>query len=136
MMDPEFKDREQDINEIMEKIVSVSLDTPISDDGVDAVSTLMDVLGSDKNQEDVNERRELEEIITKILDDLPERERKVLIMFFGLQNSREYTLDEIGKELKLTRERVRQIKNKILRQLLRSKNFKHALLDFKDIEFD
>jgi RNA polymerase primary sigma factor len=51
-------------------------------------------------------------------------------MYYGINYSREFTLDEIGKELKLTRERVRQIKNKSLRKLLRSKDSKEKLFPF------
>ncbi|MGL1902318.1 MAG: RNA polymerase sigma factor RpoD/SigA [Fibrobacterales bacterium] len=130
----EFAGREKEIAEVMEKIIEVSLDTPISDGDVDSVSTLLDVLGDDPKQEDKNEKRELKDVISEILYELPEREGKVLKMFFGLENSREYTLDEIGKEMKLTRERVRQIKNKTLRKLLKSKDYKDILGDFKDLE--
>ncbi len=135
MSEAEFVGREKEIAEVMEKIIEVSLDTPISDGGdVDSISTLLDVLGDSPKQEDKNEKRELRDVITEILYDLPERESKVLKMFFGLENSREYTLDEIGKEMKLTRERVRQIKNKTLRKLLKSKDYKDILGDFKDLE--
>lgn len=130
---PEFRDCEKDIVEVMEKIVEVSMDAPIGDDGgssLDSVSTLMDVLGEDGSQEKDNEKQELRNTIDTILSNLPEREEKILRMFYGLNYSKEYTLDEIGKELKLTRERVRQIKNKTLRKLLKSKENKEKLHDF------
>jgi len=130
---PEFRDYEKDIVEVMEKIVEVSMDAPIGDDGgssLDSVSTLMDVLGEDGSQEKDNEKQELRNTIDTILSNLPEREEKILRMFYGLNYSKEYTLDEIGKELKLTRERVRQIKNKTLRKLLKSKENKEKLHDF------
>ena len=131
----EFKGCEKEIAEVMEKIIEVSLDAPIGEDsgsGIDSVSTLMDVLGTEGVQEEQNEKKELSRIIDQILHDMPEREEKVLRMFYGLNYSREFTLDEIGKELKLTRERVRQIKNKSLRKLLKSKEYKDKLHDFME----
>lgn len=128
----EFRGQERDIVEVMEKIVEVSMDAPIGDDGggMDSISTLMDVLGEDGNQEKDNECKELKMTITDILHELPEREEKIIRMFYGLDYTKEYTLDEIGKELKLTRERVRQIKNKTLRKLYKSKENKEKLIDF------
>jgi RNA polymerase primary sigma factor len=129
---PEFADYEQEIAEIMEKIADVSLNAPLGSDGDtrDAVTTLMDVLGNDGNQEPDNEKAELSRVIDSVLGQMSEREEKVLRMYYGINYSREFTLDEIGKELKLTRERVRQIKNKSLRKLLRSKESKDKLLPF------
>lgn len=128
---PEFDGQEKDIAEVMDKIIEVSLDSPISDDsGMDSISTLLDVLGEEGKQEANTEKRELTTIIDDILEEIPPREEKVLRMFYGINYPREYTLDEIGKELKLTRERVRQIKNKTLRKLLKHKEYKDKLVDF------
>ncbi len=128
---PEFAGQEKDIAEVMDKIIEVSLDSPISDDsGMDSISTLLDVLGEEGKQEANTEKRELTTIIDDILEEIPPREEKVLRMFYGINYPREYTLDEIGKELKLTRERVRQIKNKTLRKLLKHKEYKDKLVDF------
>jgi RNA polymerase primary sigma factor len=90
----------------------------------------MDVLGNEGNQEPDNEKAELSRVIDSVLGQMSEREEKVLRMYYGINYSREFTLDEIGKELKLTRERVRQIKNKSLRKLLRSKESKDKLMPF------
>ena len=51
-------------------------------------------------------------------------------MYFGIDHAREFTLDEIGKELNLTRERVRQIKTKSLKKLLRTRTYKDQLAQF------
>jgi RNA polymerase primary sigma factor len=127
----EFQGMEKDISEVMEKIVEVSLNSPIGDDsGADSISTLLDVLGEEGKQEANNEKAELTSIINQILKDIPPREEKVLRMFYGINYPREFTLDEIGRELKLTRERVRQIKNKTLRKLLKHKDYKDKLVDF------
>ncbi len=117
----------------MEKIVDISLDAPIGDDsssGGDSVSTLMDVLGSEGNQEDELEREERRKLIQETLSSLPQREEEILRMFYGLDSIEDTTLKDIGEDLKLSRERVRQIKNKTLRKLQKSKENKEKLADF------
>lgn len=129
---PEFAGSEQDIVEVMEKIVDISLDAPISDDGSsgDSVSSLMDVLGTDGNQEDEMEKNERKALIDEILKSLPRREEEILRMFYGLDTVEDTTLKDIGEDLKLSRERVRQIKNKTLRKLQRNKEKRDRLSDF------
>jgi len=129
---PEFHESEREIAEVMEKIADVSLNAPIGSDsdGRDPVTTLLDVLGNDGGQESDAEKAELCNVLDSVLGQMSEREEKVLRMYYGINYAREFTLDEIGKELKLTRERVRQIKNKSLRKLLRSKESKERLLPF------
>jgi len=129
----EFASCERDIVEVMEKIVDISLDAPIGDDsssGGDSVSTLMDVLGSEGNQEDELEREERRKLIQETLSSLPQREEEILRMFYGLDSIEDATLKDIGEDLKLSRERVRQIKNKTLRKLQKSKENKEKLADF------
>ena len=129
---PEFHDNEREIAEVMEKIADVSLNAPIGgeSDGRDPVTTLLDVLGNEGSQESDAEKAELSGVLDSVLGQMSEREEKVLRMYYGINYAREFTLDEIGKELKLTSERVRQIKNKSLRKLLRSKESKERLLPF------
>lgn len=130
---PEFAPYEHDINEVMERMVEISLDTPIGDGGgIDAVSTLLDVLGNEGEQEQITQKDELQRILNEVLEDIPPREKEVLEMFYGINRSQEYTLDEIGRELKLTRERVRQIKNKTLRKLYKHKEYRDRLNDFME----
>jgi RNA polymerase primary sigma factor len=52
-----------------------------------------------------------------VLDDLAPKERKVLRMRFGLDNVDDHTLEEVGKQLEVTRERVRQIEAKAMNKL-------------------
>ena len=59
----------------------------------------------------------LKEKIQGLLSGLKERERKVLILRFGINDDHPRTLEEVGKELKVTRERIRQIEDKALRKL-------------------
>ena len=129
---PEFADSEQDIVEVMEKIVDISLDAPINDDGAsgDSVSSLMDVLGTEGNQEDEMEKKERKALIEETLKSLPHREEEILRMFYGLDAVEDTTLKDIGEDLKLSRERVRQIKNKTLRKLQKNKEKRERLSDF------
>lgn len=62
-------------------------------------------------------RELLKELVMQVLDTLTERERKVLMLRFGLDDGRSRTLEEVGKEFKVTRERIRQIEAKALRKL-------------------
>ena len=59
----------------------------------------------------------LQDQIAKLLDTLAEREQRVLILRFGLKDGRSRTLEEVGKEFNVTRERIRQIEAKALRKL-------------------
>ena len=70
--------------------------------------------------------------IAELLDDLKEREREVIILRFGLRDGHPRTLEEVGKEFHVTRERIRQIEAKALRKLrnpVRSKKIKDFLND-------
>jgi RNA polymerase primary sigma factor len=129
---PDFETHEKEIAEIMEKIADMSLNAPIGGegDGRDPVTTLLDVLGTEGGQEADAEKAELSRSLDSVLGQMSEREEKVLRMYYGINYAREFTLDEIGRELKLTRERVRQIKNRSLRKLLRSRESKEKLLPF------
>ncbi len=132
----EFAPFEKDIVEVMEKIVDISLDAPIGDDAGssgDSVSTLMDVLGSEGNQDDDMEKEERKKLIQETLASLPRREEEILRMFYGLDTVEDTTLKDIGEDLRLSRERVRQIKNKTLRRLQKSKEHKEKLADFLEL---
>jgi RNA polymerase primary sigma factor len=64
--------------------------------------------------------------VKRALDSLPERERRVIELRYGITNSREHTLDEIGKRLGVTRERARQIEAQAMRRLRSSANRPNA----------
>ena len=59
----------------------------------------------------------LHEQLLEVLDTLTEREQKVLKLRFGLEDGRPRTLEEVGKQFHVTRERIRQIEAKALRKL-------------------
>jgi RNA polymerase primary sigma factor len=72
----------------------------------------------------------LRERIDKALEKLPPREAKILSLRFGLGKDRPYTLEEVGRKFGLTRERIRQLEHKALRQLRQPSNAKY-LREFK-----
>lgn len=94
----------------------ISLDTPI---GEEDDSHLGDFIKDDTimGPEDAASYAVLQDQISKLLDTLTEREQRVLILRFGLKDGRTRTLEEVGKEFNVTRERIRQIEAKALRKL-------------------
>lgn len=102
----------------------VSMDAPIAD-GED--SSMIDFLAGDSSNTDRELAIEsLKAEVSRILKLLTDKEQKVLRAFFGIDGSPEMTLDEIGEKYNLTRERVRQLKEKALRRLRH--NTKNKLL--------
>ncbi len=94
----------------------VSLETPI---GQEESSRLADFV-KDKTSPsppDVFIRSNLKEQIENVLKTIPEREARILKIRFGLGDGNEHTLEEIGDQFKVTRERIRQIEAKALRKL-------------------
>ena len=108
----------------------LSVDAPFS--GNDE-NSLLDVLRDDGSYSEpdsplIEESLKME--VDKVLSSLSEREAEVIKLYFGLVNERSMTLEEIGDRFKLTRERVRQIKEKSIRKLRhtsRSKNLRSYL---------
>ena len=94
----------------------ISLDTPI---GEEDDSHLGDFIRDDSvmGPEDAASYSILKDQITRLLDTLTDREQRVLILRFGLKDGRSRTLEEVGKEFNVTRERIRQIEAKALRKL-------------------
>ena len=93
-----------------------SLDTPFSDEDSNC---LLDVISDTKTDEPDRELEltSLEEEVKASLTSLKEREQEVIKMYFGINREYALTLNEIGEEFGLTRERVRQIKEKAIRRL-------------------
>lgn len=107
----------------------VSLETPI---GEEEDSHLGDFIPDDEVQapSDVATFTLLREQLSAVLHTLTDREQKVLRLRFGLDDGRARTLEEVGKEFEVTRERIRQIEAKALRKLRhpsRSKKLKDYL---------
>jgi RNA polymerase primary sigma factor len=131
MMD-EFREHEQEIVEVMDKLRGVSLDAPIGVDkgDDDNAKTMKDVLGEEPNQNEESERLELAKIIDSVMQNITAREERILRMYYGLNFSRQFTLEEIGNELRLTRERVRLIRDRSLRKLFKNPASRAKLMPF------
>jgi len=129
---PEFKDSEKDIIDIMEKMMEISLDSPANDDpNSESVGTLLDVLeGTSENQDDYVREIELHNMVSAVLTKLPKKESDILRMFYGIDSAEDNTLRDIGEDMRLSREKVRQIKNKALRRMQRNKELHENLKDF------
>jgi len=105
--DPSLKDDVHHLHTI------ISLDVPRTEMGE---ADLHEVLAGD----DENLEKKLEEFREEFLDvisNFPKREKKILCMYYGIRYTRTYNLREIGLELDLTRERIRQIKDQSLNKL-------------------
>ncbi len=92
----------------------VSLESPVGDDSDDGKSTLQDFIPDDKilSPDQESSRRILRDQVNMILNDLSEKERKILEMRHGLMDGITHTLEEVGREFGVTRERIRQIEAK------------------------
>lgn len=108
----------------------VSLETPI---GEEEDSHLGDFIPDDDAPApaDAASHTLLREQLSEVLDTLTPREEKVLRLRFGLEDGRSRTLEEVGKEFNVTRERIRQIEAKALRKLRHPSRSK-KLKDFLD----
>lgn len=81
-------------------------------------NTLLDVLeNKEPNTDAILINESLSEEIKRSLSTLTEREREIIVLFFGLSSNHPLSLEEIGEKFNLTRERVRQIKDKALQRL-------------------
>jgi len=105
------------VREIMKlSQVPISLEMPI---GEEEDSHLGDFIEDRSNlpPADAASRELLKAQLDRVLGELTDRERKVLLLRFGLEDGRSRTLEEVGKEFNVTRERIRQIEAKALRKL-------------------
>ena len=121
---------EEKVQEIMQIAREpASLETPIGEEDDSNLGDFVadaNVLSPEGNVESVM----LREHIDSLLDDLKERERQVIVLRFGLEDGHPRTLEEVGKEFNVTRERIRQIEAKALRKLrnpVRSKRIRDFL---------
>ena len=121
---------EEKVQEIMQIAREpASLETPIGEEDDSNLGDFVadaNVLSPEGNVESVM----LREHIDSLLGDLKERERQVIVLRFGLEDGHPRTLEEVGKEFNVTRERIRQIEAKALRKLrnpVRSKRIRDFL---------
>lgn len=128
------KDKYDDIMFTIENVLSIdSLNRYVGQDMEDGDTELLDFIVDKTNptvEEDVDSKL-LKETINNLLDTLKKREKEVLRMRFGLDGGDGMTLEQIGKEYNITRERIRQIEKKAIKKLRhpsRSKKLKDFIL--------
>ena len=94
----------------------ISMETPVGDDDDSHLGDFIE----DSNMQsplDVATSESLREATREVLESLTPREAKVLRMRFGIEMNTDHTLEEVGKQFDVTRERIRQIEAKALRKL-------------------
>lgn len=103
-----------------------SLDAGVGRDGEDEDSVLGDFVEDEETTSPSDSAAEqlLKEQIQEILSSLSDREQKIIKMRFGLEDGKNHTLEEVGQEFAVTRERIRQIEAKALAKLRKNKDVK------------
>jgi len=103
-----------------------SLDAGVGRDGDDEDSVLRDFIEDEDSAtpEESAASQLLKEQVQAILSTLSDREQKIIKMRFGLENGKSHTLEEVGQEFAVTRERIRQIEAKALAKLRKHKDSK------------
>ena len=94
----------------------VSLDIPTGEDEEDSLQTLLEDFAAPQPQEALV-RRELERILEEMLSALNDRQRQILRLRVGMEDGQCYSLEEIGRMLSLSKERVRQIEKQAMDKL-------------------
>jgi RNA polymerase primary sigma factor len=111
---------------------TVSIDAPVGDDGPDDEGSYLQDFIEDEDRPKPTEmagRQLLKEYVQNILKDLDPREQKILKMRFGLEDGVTHTLEEVGEEFGVTRERIRQIEAKALERIKEHGDI-HKLRDY------
>ena len=93
-----------------------SLDTPVGEDGSDDLQMLLEDLQAPQPQEELV-RRELKKTLQTLLSQLTPRQQQILQMHYGLSGEEPRSMDAIGKELGISKERVRQIERQAMDKL-------------------
>ena len=112
-LEDELGENKKLLNDLQFNYTILDLDNPYTEDGKDLNNVIS--IAEELNPEDYEKefRKELEDILTKFT----EREKIIIKMYYGIGYKDNYTLQEIGEEFGITRERVRQIKEKVLQNL-------------------
>jgi RNA polymerase primary sigma factor len=110
-------DKAQKIMKIIKK--PISLETPIGEEEESRLEDFIEDKGAISPQEAAISSNMVKQI-QKVLSTLNEREEKIVRLRFGIGEKHEHTLEEVGQDFSLTRERIRQIEEKALRKLRRS----------------
>ena len=122
--EPTVEEIAAELNLPVEKIIeanrtaadTLSLDTPVGDEEDTSIGSFVEDERT-PGPADATSNAMLAEALKEILDTLTEREADVLRMRFGMYDGRTHTLEEVGQNFGVTRERIRQIENKAIRKL-------------------
>ena len=122
--EPTVEEIAAELNLPVEKIIeanrtaadTLSLDTPVGDEEDTSIGSFVEDERT-PGPADATSNALLAEALKEILDTLTEREADVLRMRFGMYDGRTHTLEEVGQNFGVTRERIRQIENKAIRKL-------------------
>ena len=107
-----------DVKELREiaAMATVSIDKPIGEDNEASLGDML-VDESAPDPQLSAEREEIRRLVDEMLRSLGEREQRILRMKFGFETGKQLSMEEIGKEFNLSRERVRQLEVKAMRAL-------------------
>lgn len=108
----------EDVRQLREfaAMMTISIDKPVGEDNENSLgSLLVDDMALDPQE--VAEQEEIRRVVDEMLKSLGEREQRILRMKFGFEGGKQLSMEEIGKEFNLSRERVRQLEVKAMRAL-------------------
>jgi RNA polymerase primary sigma factor len=107
----------EEINDILGYSTNqVSLDAPISEDGESHLSEIVES-SSFKTPEETLKSKTLDSDLKLVMGNLSPREVKILKLYYGLDDNEEGTLDSIGRKMNISRERVRQLRDRALKKM-------------------
>ena len=108
----------EDVRQLREvaAMMTISIDKPVGEENENSLgSLLVDDMALDPQE--VAEQEEIRRVVDEMLKSLGEREQRILRMKFGFEGGKQLSMEEIGKEFNLSRERVRQLEVKAMRAL-------------------
>ncbi len=116
-------------NSLYAEVNDTSLDTPVDDEEINTLYDILENKTIDATDHKLEYKQSLKQEILRALSVLDERERKIIMMSFGINHDHAMNFKEIGDKIGLTRERVRQIRQKALSKL-KSKHIRQLLKEF------
>ncbi len=112
----EINKPEEEVNELLKiSQTTVSLETPVGEDDDGRLGDF--IPDNSSNPDELSSSRMLNEQLVEVLRTLSPREEKIICLRYGIADGRSRTLEEVGKEFNVTRERIRQIENTALKKL-------------------